>query len=373
MAWFSGRNTGVGEDVGRSALLLKFFLCTCGRASWYFSHITVSGIFVNCRHKSRFTLKYLLLLFLLSPLGLCAQTDSLGSAADTLARIPFIAYWSTGDVYKFDVQKIDIRTKNGAETKNDTSSYTGVFEVMDSTETDYRIKWSFEGSSPLAGALDKSTISALNDAEIYEVIYVTDELGTFRQIENMEELQRSAGKTIEALLAGPLKEMPDSARMMMEPLLRSMTTPAFIESNLLPELKLLHYPYGVEFVEGDTITYEEEIPNPFGGNSMQATSTLYVDSLDVADDFIHLKQFMNMDESDVTELLRGVFESMGMKQEKPREVINEAIFKIRNDNDYYFYYYPGIPIYIDYFREIETKIDGDEGSRIIRTLIEWVE
>lgn len=317
--------------------------------------------------------KCLLSLFVLLPLGLLAQTDSLGTVTDSLETVPFVAYWAVGDVYKFDVKKIDIRTKNGEETKNDTSSYIGVFEVIDSTETAYRIKWSFTGSSPLMGDFDPEMMAALNDAEVYEVIYTTDELGTFNEIENLKEIQRSVGKVVDALMADSFEEMTDSVKTILEPLLRNMGSPAFIESNLLSEIKLIHYPYGVEYVENDTITYEELLPAPFGGKGIKSVTSLFIDSLDVDDEYIHLKQYMNLDEIDAKEMLAGLFAQMGAKAKEMEEALEGSVYKVRNDNDYYYYYYPGIPIYIDYFREIEMNVKGDEGGRIMRTLIEWVE
>lgn len=318
-------------------------------------------------------LKFILTLSLLLPLCLLAQTDSLTTTIDSQSTVPFVAYWSVGDVYKFDVKKIDIRYKNEEETKNDTSSYIGVFEVIDSTETSYRIRWTYENQSPLSGEFSEEVHAAIKDIQVYEVIYSTDELGAFNQIENMKELQAGVEKMVDVLMNGKTAEIPDSVLAKLEPIMRNLSKPSFIESLLLPEIQLLHYPYGVEYVERDTVRYEELLPNAFGGEPVRATNMLYIDSLNVAEDYIHLKQLMDLDETDTKQMLTDLFTSLGVKKKEISNIVEEASYKIRNDNDYYFYYYPGIPIYIDYFRELETKIQGENGARIMRTLIEWVE
>lgn len=318
-------------------------------------------------------LKYLLALSLLLPLSLLAQSDSLITIPDSLATVPFVAYWAVGDVYKFDVKKIDIRTKNDEETKNDTSSYTGVFEVIDSTETSYRIRWTYEGQSSLGGEYSKELYAAMKDIQVHEVIYSTDELGAFNRIENLEELQAGVKAMVDAILNGDAMEIPDSVRAKIEPIMRNLSDPAYIQSSLLPEIQLIHYPYGVEYVEQDTVTYDELLPNAFGGDPIKATSRLYIDSLDVSDDYVHLKQFMNLDETDAKQMLTDLFTRLGAKEKEISEIVEDASYKIRNDNDYHFYYYPGIPIYIDYFRDVKINVKGDKGGRIMRTLIEWVE
>lgn len=319
-------------------------------------------------------LRITLLLLLSSISQLRAQTDSLPIPIDTLEPIPFIAYWSKGDIYKFQITKIDIQTKYGHEEKNDTSSYLGIFEVLDSTATSYTIKWTYENyrNDRLGEHPEVVAAVARSGLDIERVIYTTDELGTFEAIENMDELVAMTKTAFNAVMEGEeMKNLPDSARSKVRDILNLRATPQAILSSIVPELQLLHYPYGIEYLETDSISYDEMLPNLLGGDPFRATNLVLVDSVDRADDFIHLKQYTYVGKEEMMKLISTFLSSIG--QAISHEEMSDVSFKFENDNDFYYYYYPGIPIYIDYQREV---VFGDnEGDRVTlkRIEIEWVD
>src|SRR5690606_26091677 len=65
-----------------------------------------------------------------------SQTDS--------TKISFVAYWSIGDSYDFKVSKVNREWRNEILTKSDSSQYIANFKILDSTETSYKIQWTYK-------------------------------------------------------------------------------------------------------------------------------------------------------------------------------------------------------------------------------------
>lgn len=323
-------------------------------------------------------LRLLLTFSWLLPVFVTAQTTDPLDVSDTLEAIPFVAYWAEGDVYRFAVTKVDYRTRDGEVMKNDTTRYTGRFEVLDSTETSYTIKWTMEDHSPLSKAAAElvAEVEGLVDDDFTEVIYSTDELGGYRQIENLEEIQSYVKKIVDGILETPTfsnPELPEATRETIRATLRLMEGRQFIETSMFPELRQLHSVFGAEYSIKDTLRYEDEFLVPLWNGSVKAYGTVYLDSVDVSDDYAHLKQLVDIDAEDMKVKLGEYMARLGVEGEKLDSALLQSDYYTYEDNDFHFYYYPGIPIYIDCFRKVYMKMEDTEVEAIVTLFIEWVE
>lgn len=57
------------------------------------------------------------------------------------SKIPFISYWSNGDIYKFKVKKFKEKWKDYKSIRNDSIVITLFFTILDSSSTSYKISW----------------------------------------------------------------------------------------------------------------------------------------------------------------------------------------------------------------------------------------
>lgn len=320
----------------------------------------------------------LYVLFFFIPLIILAQTDAVTTDDAALEDIQIIAYWSKGDVYRFDVTKVDYRTSQGEVTKNDTTNYTGRFEVMDSTATAYTIKWTMEDYSPLS----ETTSSLMDELGVdlttgfTDIIYSTNELGVYQQIENLEEIQVFVNEVIAKMLEKPEFNNPEFSPEKMKAIrtnLERIGQRGFIETSMFPELKQLHSVFGGAYSQSDTLRYEDQFFVPLWNGMAKAYGTVYLDTVDVSDDYVHLKQLVDVNETEMKSQLVDYLKTFGPDSTQLDKMMEEAIYSTYEDNDFHFYYFPGIPIYIDCFRHVRMKIEDAESEAKVRLLIEWIE
>lgn len=290
--------------------------------------------------------------------------------------VPFVSYWSIGDTYNFKVTKIKEQWKEGVRATKDSSSYVTKFEVIDSTETSYKIRWSYETNLREFNVPDKM-LNKFSHYKFTEVIYETTEVGEFIGIENWKEIaemMKSLTAEVVEYFAGLEGDMDkkDLAQS-MKSLLGVYESKEGIEQLVFKELYFLHFPFGLEYNVDQPITYEELLPNMFGGKPIRGETKLYFESVDFEKSHCVMIKEMVLNPEDTKNIVMTVFKKMGMKSKEMKKAMKTAVFDIRDYNRMEYLYYPGIPIKIECKRESIMDIDKENGIRIDKTVIEWVD
>lgn len=300
----------------------------------------------------------------------------IGLSQETPETIPFVAYWSAGDSYDFQITKIQKRWREGELIKNDSSSYIANFEVLEENEDIYRIKWSYKANLTQEMNIPSELASIVSKYELREIIYKTSELGEFIEVENWDEMA--------SLMTDLFDEITNSTELTggidvnlikkaMEPFKKIFTSQEGIERLVLKELQYFHYPFGVEYSMGDTIFYEDEIPNLVGGIAIRGDAKIFLDNIDTEEFYALLIQEMTLNPEDSKKMVVDLLTQMVSDPEKVREEFDRAEFDIRDRNIFEFYYNPGVPIFIEASRTTNLKVAGENGGRMDLTRIEWVD
>ncbi len=328
-------------------------------------------------------LRFFFLLTVFLPLLLTAQTDSL--MADTTTYVPFVAYWAKGDTLRYEVEKWDLQFEQDSLTKSDTTRYTAIFVVLDSTETSYLVNWHFEeyqnsaATQALLNETFREASEQLGSLEFEEIRFSTDEVGSFQQIENLEEIQAILEVYLEDLRKSALAatgndpERHQKTKKALDLTFSMLRSRQYIESNMFVELIHLLHPMGSQFPAFDTLTYTENYPNNLGEGYVEGNGIYYFDTLDVANDYAHLKQIVELDEEDTREVLQEYFTRLGLDNEVAKELLETSSYDIVDDNDYFYYYYPGIPVFVDCMRSLNFEINGKKTSRVKRYFLTWID
>lgn len=290
-------------------------------------------------------------------------------------KIPFISYWSKGDVYKFKVKKFEEKWKDEKLVKNDSIIYDATFTVLDSTETSYKIKWSYkiDISSVFKFPTDlKNIVSKFKDMDI---IYTTSEVGDFIGIENWEEISKKVKEMTSELMTLLTTKEDNNVELKktMQQLFDIYSSKEGIETYLAKEIQMFHYPFGVEFNTEEELVYEEELPNPFGGNPIKAVSTLYFDEVDVENSRCVFFREMKIDPEDSKKMLAEVFKKIAPNDKDLNTFSKKMVFEINDTNGYDYVYDPGVPVFIFNEREIIIKVDSKNERKIDRLEIELTE
>ena len=294
-----------------------------------------------------------------------AQTDT--------TAVPFVSYWAKGDSYDFKITKIKQQWRGEEQTKNDTSSYVANFLVLDSTATTYKIKWSYETGLAENYNLPQDMLEKLSEYQQIDVIYITSELGEFVEIENWEEISKMMTSLFDELIDiysknGEVEK--EKFTKVMQPMITMYQSKEGIELMAYKELQLFHFPMGVEFTVGDTIKYEDELPNMFGGPPIKAPTKLYLDEVDFDDSYCSLIQEMTLDPKDTQKMIISFFKKMGIKDKEVKKMLKESEINVSDYNTYNFYFYPGVPDFIEATRTTLMNINNTKAVRVDITQIE---
>lgn len=297
----------------------------------------------------------------------CLAQTEMEAEPDTTG-IPFVAYWEKGDSYDFLVTKIKKQWKEGALTKNDSVSYRANFLVLDSTETNYKIKWTYETNfSDLS--IPSQLIPNLEKYKTTEVIYWTDELGAFEEIENWRDISRQMNSMLDEIIphiaaADFQDESAAEAFKQMTATLKSIyNSEEAVERLVLKELQAFHFPMGVEFSVTEPIVYEDELPNMLGGEPIKADGKIWVESVDEEEGFCILAQQLKVNEADAKNMLMELFNQIGIEKSEVGKAFTTSAFDITDNNRYEYFYYPCVPYKIETRRNVIMNINNEDGLR----------
>lgn len=312
-------------------------------------------------------LKTLFLIFL-TCLKSLAQTDT--------SKISFVAYWSVGDTMDFKITKVKKQWKNDELIKNDSTQYTARFEVIDSTDKSYKIKWTCKSTLYSDFKLPEQVAEKMSRYEINEIIYQTDELGAFRGIDNWEEIARMTEELFRLYIDYYSETQKiDKAKLAetMAPMMEAYKNKQSIESVIFKELALIHSPLGGEFGAKDTLRYEAELPTIFSDQPCKADAILYFEKVDFKDYYCELIQEQTLNPEDMVMILTNLFQKMGVKESDLKAEMAKAKIEINDYSRWDFYYDPGIPIWVGTQRNVLFEIEKEKSEVQERTIIELLE
>lgn len=287
-------------------------------------------------------------------------------------KIPFVAFWKKGESYDFQITKVKKEWEEDTMIKHDSSSYRVTFEVLDSTETSYKIKWKYKADlSPYN--IPKDKIHEFSKYEINEVIYTTDELGQFQTIENWKELGAKMKElflkvTHEVGKRNPTKKL--AFEKSIQPLLQSFESKAAIEQFVFKEIQLFHFPFGMEYNVKDTLRYEDLLPNALSDKLIRSNAKLYFEKVDSYMSYCKIIHETKLNPDDTKEIIINLIRKMGLKDEEITNMVKRSKFDIRDYNKFAYYYIPGIPTNIETNRETIIDVDQFKARQVEKVMIE---
>ena len=173
---------------------------------------------------------------------------------------PLVAYWDEGEIIDFRVTKVMSILKDDDSISSDTLSYISRFEVIDSTESQYTIKWSYDGyDKNVFTHPNLSFLPELANYKAVEVIYTTDELGTLDELQNGDVI----GKSMKERLVDCTEKLNRQV-LSKESWFRLYESPTGLLYSVFKELALFHNLFGLEYPIKEEISYQEPVPNPLG-------------------------------------------------------------------------------------------------------------
>lgn len=299
--------------------------------------------------------------------------------------VPFVAYWSLGDSYDFRITKIKKEWKEGILAREDSSVYIANFEVIDSTTTNYKIRWKFKTNLKgfqLPPKIVEKLVQEYPKYTITEVIYITDEFGAFLEIENWEDISLMMKNLFSDIIDVWVEEKPEKraeVERFMQPIIQIYSSKEGLLLQAFNELTLFHFPMGGEFDPQKPFIYKDAFPNMLGGKPIRADGKIYFEEVDREKEFCVFVNELNANSKDVKRAILEFSEVMmhnvdleKKERKKVKKMLTKADLEIDYSAKFKFYYYPCIPQEIEAVREIHNKFE-DQRKRVGTTRIEFLD
>ncbi len=255
------------------------------------------------------------------------------------------------------------RDKNGV--KEDSSSYTFTFKILDSTANEYRIEWVCD-ESPVGEMSEEITQLIEDKLGDFKMIYKVDHKGIFKEIENWQQV----GDFLKEAFALQLKQAhKDTSEInsVNKQLLQVYSSKFGIENVILKELRLFHFPYGYEHSIKDTLTFQQDFPNPLTQGTIKGITKYYFSDVNIKNHQAVFNQKSIIDGAEANKILSYVMDKY-LAASKPTTEKDKADslelknsisqMKFANNTSLYFRYnyQDNLPVKIDFERLIDVDL-----------------
>lgn len=127
--------------------------------------------------------KFLLSIIFLYSVDYCHSQNRLTDSSAT-----FIAFWKNNETNVYLVTHIKEKLESETTKSKSESTYEIHIKIIDSTLTSYTVEWLYKNFT--VPGLPENTLSSLNMLmEGLKVLYKTDDVGSFSELLNWEEIR----------------------------------------------------------------------------------------------------------------------------------------------------------------------------------------
>ena len=202
-----------------------------------------------------------------------------------------IAFWKNKEYKIYQIKKTKVKYETTIEKNRSEAMYEAHIRIIDSTATGYIIEWTYKNFK--TSALNEHALNSLtNIMEGLTIRYKTDDVGSFAELINWEEVRNFAIKNYEIALKEHAQNKEFVAALdQVKSIFQSKEN---IEAVMIKEIQLYHTPYGVEYNKSELIQ-ETALPNVTGGSPIPAKISYKILELDPKKDFCKVCQNQNID------------------------------------------------------------------------------
>jgi hypothetical protein len=229
-----------------------------------------------------------------------------------------IAFWKNkaSRVYqvKHSKEKFELSTlKTSTE-----ATFEAHLKIIDSTASGFTIEWVYKNFKT-AGAPEQLLNSICAIMENIKIVYKTDEVGTFTELINWEEVRDFSISSYEKALANKPKTSDFIAALnQIKAIFQSKEN---TEALLIKEIQFFHSPFGMEYNKRGTIV-EMELPNVTGGAPIPASLIMKLDEINVHDDLCKISLNQTIDKGKAGAVISDI-----LKKLSPSPLKDEAEMK----------------------------------------------
>lgn len=164
------------------------------------------------------------------------------------------------------------------------------------------------------------------EAKDVNLEYSTDTDGAFASVRNVPEVREQMSSVMDFLEEVAEEEDDDpKAREALKATRRLLESETFIQTTVGEEARLLHAAYGLELEQGESISGEQPLANPFGGEPIAATLRVEVVDRRDRNGCVVIESITEADEKALLRALKGLFDQFGGTAPDPSKIAGASL------------------------------------------------
>ena len=211
-------------------------------------------------------------LLLVLAIVLCSTT----AQAQTITR--FAPHWKVGDERTATTTRHEVEMKYGEVVEDSTYSMDTHFKVLSEDADSYMLEVRYANVAlRMAAEFHDRIDEELKAYQDLELKYRVDKNTGEADMTNWKEAKAFMDKGIKAITTTMKKKDPDVApflSLVFAPIQQAFESKENIEAYMSTEINYLLFPFGKDFVQGDTLRIVETAPNPFNPRDSVSQTTL---------------------------------------------------------------------------------------------------
>ena len=236
---------------------------------------------------------------------------------------PVVAYWQKKDQKKLSITRTTKKTETGKSPVFNSNTCEAQMQIIDSTTEGYTIVWTYKDAGTAAKKYPELTniTSLFNNLKI---IYKTDEVGSFKELVNYEDVRKFLYHSMDALFQ--LAKDTAGISLIKTEFQKIFSSRESLQQLLLRDISLYHTVYGVEY-SFTPQTGETELPNFLGGDPWPAQLSLKLSQLKAKEDFAQVQMIQEIDEVKAAAIMKKFISKMAANQGKevPKDAMPASI------------------------------------------------
>jgi hypothetical protein len=149
----------------------------------------------------------------------------------------------------------------------------------------------------------------------------------------------------------------------MIPILQMYSSKEAIEQLVFKEIAYIHSPFGAEYNTADSVKYEDQLPNFFGGKPIKVDASIHFTKVDTTEGRCTMIQQLKLNPDDSKRMIKELFRKMGLMDHDTKKGLQEAMIDIKDYTQMDYYYYPGVPVRMKARRDVLIYLMGQKGRR----------
>ncbi len=213
--------------------------------------------------------KILTAIFLLTGLTMFGQINMTDSTAQV------ITYWDKGEKQNYSVEVEKIKIKDSDTVSRELTTYDVEITVLNSNDKSYTIQWFYKNIT--SNSKNPTIQKLMNVTKDMKVIFKTNELGVFVEVENWKEIKDYIQKATTSLKKD-FKDMNGMDKVLNQ-IEATYSTKEAIESASIKDIQQFHTFHGAKYKLGEVLEGKLKVQNLFGGEPFDSNFSVYLNEI----------------------------------------------------------------------------------------------